>query len=139
MTEVKDCETCQYDAVPARDAPCVTCTRIVDGKFLPKPTNYTPRRMSIDDCTPQEWNDAARNAWEAPKDVDPVNRPPHYTAGAIECIEYIEDVLTREEYIGYLRGQVIKYQHRLMTKGNPAQDAGKLAWYADRLRGVLEQ
>lgn len=68
---------------------------------------------------------------------DPVNRPAHYTAGSIECIDYMQDVLTPDEFRGYLRGQVIKYQHRLMAKGNPAQDAAKLAWYANRLAAVL--
>lgn len=68
---------------------------------------------------------------------DPVNHPAHYTGGAIECIDYMQDVLTPEEFRGYLRGQVIKYQHRLMAKGNPAQDAGKLIWYASKLQSVL--
>lgn len=68
---------------------------------------------------------------------DPVNHPAHYTGGAIECIDYMQDVLTPEEFRGYLRGQVIKYQHRLMAKGNPAQDAGKLIWYANKLQSIL--
>jgi len=68
---------------------------------------------------------------------DPVHNPAHYTAGAIECIDYMQDVLTPDEFRGYLRGQVIKYQHRLMAKGNPAQDAAKLVWYANRLAEQL--
>jgi len=35
--------------------------------------------------------------------TDMVNSPPHYGTGVIECIDYIEDFLTKEEYIGYLR------------------------------------
>lgn len=77
-----------------------------------------------------------RNATPTPA-ADPVDHPPHYTAGSIECIDYIADVLTPDEYRGYLRGQIIKYQHRLMAKGNPAQDAAKLAWYANRLAKLL--
>lgn len=65
--------------------------------------------------------------------TDMVNHPPHYTTGAIECIEYIQDVLAEQEYIGYLRGQIIKYQHRLMAKEDPLQDLRKLQWYARRL------
>lgn len=80
-----------------------------------------------------------RNASKAkPAPVaDAVNHPAHYTNGFIECIDYMQDVLTPDEFRGYLRGQVIKYQHRLMAKGNPAQDAAKLAWYANRLVKVL--
>ena len=76
-------------------------------------------------------------AEQAATKADPVNRPAHYTAGSIECIDYIADVLTKEEFRGFLRGQVIKYQHRLTAKGNPAQDAKKLAWYANRLAALL--
>lgn len=68
---------------------------------------------------------------------DPVNHPSHYTSGAIECIVYMEDVLSPEEFRGYLRGQIIKYQHRLMSKSNPGEDAGKLAWYSAKLHNLL--
>lgn len=71
--------------------------------------------------------------------TDMVNSPPHYTAGSIECIDYIEDVLTPEEFRGYLRGTIIKYNHRLMLKSNPPEDTGKLIWYATRLKQFLER
>jgi len=71
------------------------------------------------------------------KTVDMVNKPPHYTSGTIECIDYIEDCLSHEEFVGFLRGQVIKYQHRLMSKDNPIQDLRKLLWYAARLERTL--
>ena len=47
---------------------------------------------------------------------DNVNNPPHYGRGKIECIDYIEDFLTTEEYIGYLRGNIAKYLHRWRYK-----------------------
>jgi hypothetical protein len=47
------------------------------------------------------------------------------------------DVLSNDEFIGYLRGQIIKYNHRLMAKGNSLEDVGKLIWYATRLRDHL--
>jgi hypothetical protein len=70
-------------------------------------------------------------------DIDWVNSPPHYTAGGIECIDYIEDVLTCEEYRGYLRGCMIKYQHRMLVKGSPEINLEKLLWYGERLRGEV--
>jgi hypothetical protein len=70
---------------------------------------------------------------------DAVNRPSHYSFGTIECIEYIKDVLTKEEFIGYLRGNMIKYQHRLRSKVNPAEDAAKMKWYNDRLIKELSE
>lgn len=72
------------------------------------------------------------------KQLDPVNAPAHYVLGGIECIEYMKQVLTPEEYVGYLRGCVIKYQHRLRTKDTPGLNAGKLAWYAARLAAEIE-
>lgn len=70
-------------------------------------------------------------------DVDVVNHPSHYTSGKIECINYIEDALTPEEFRGYLRGCMIKYQHRLMHKGSAKQNAEKMRWYNDKLIGIL--
>lgn len=70
-------------------------------------------------------------------DVDIVNHPSHYTSGKIECIDYIEDALTPEEYRGYLRGCMIKYQHRLMHKGSAKQNAEKMRWYNDKLIDTL--
>jgi hypothetical protein len=74
-----------------------------------------------------------------PKKViaDMINHPPHYTSGKIECIDYMADVLTPTEFTGYLRGQVIKYNHRLMNKNNSLEDIGKLIWYATKLKEHL--
>ena len=49
--------------------------------------------------------------WDLDKGVktheyDVVNKPKHYGSGDIECIDYIEDFLSKEEYIGYLRGNI---------------------------------
>ncbi len=70
--------------------------------------------------------------------VDMVNHPPHYTQGGIETIDFLQAKLTREEFIGYLKGNVLKYGSRLGKKGDIDVDAGKMAWYALKLRDVLE-
>jgi len=41
----------------------------------------------------------------------------HYEQGHIQTIDYIESVLTPEEYRGHLRGCVIKYISRYPLKG----------------------
>lgn len=64
--------------------------------------------------------------------LDKVNSPPHYGQGNIECIEYIEDFLTKEEYIGYLRGNIAKYLHRWRYK-NGIEDLKKAEWYLKEL------
>ena len=68
---------------------------------------------------------------------DMVNSPAHYGSGRIECIEYIEDFLTTEEYIGYLRGNIAKYLHRFRYK-NGLEDLKKAEWYLKRLSEIVE-
>jgi len=63
---------------------------------------------------------------------DNVNKPAHYGQGSIECIEYIKDVLTDEELIGYYRGNVAKYLHRWRYK-NGVEDLKKARWYLEAL------
>jgi antitoxin component YwqK of YwqJK toxin-antitoxin module len=61
-----------------------------------------------------------------------VNNPPHYGQGQIEAIEYIKDFLTKEEFIGYLRGNIAKYLHRWRYK-NGLEDLRKAQWYLNAL------
>ena len=67
---------------------------------------------------------------------DMVNSPAHYGNGSIECIEYIEDFLTTEEFIGYLRGNIAKYLHRFRYK-NGLEDLKKAEWYLNRLSQTM--
>ena len=62
-----------------------------------------------------------------------VDHPPHYNNGNIECIEAIEAMLTPEEYIGYLRGNSLKYLWRFRYKNKPIEDLRKARWYEERL------
>ena len=67
-----------------------------------------------------------------------VNHPQHYTNGKIETIEYIESCLTKEEYRGYIKGNVLKYISREKFK-NGNEDLRKALWYLNRLLMVEEQ
>jgi hypothetical protein len=64
--------------------------------------------------------------------TDVVNNPPHYGQGEIECIDYIRDSMTKEEYEGYLMGNVKKYTHRWRYK-NGVEDLKKARWYLEAL------
>ena len=70
---------------------------------------------------------------------DVVNNPSHYTSGAIECIDAIRESLGKNGFIAFLRGQVTKYNWRLLHKGNPLQDAQKMEFYIKRLIIELEK
>lgn len=63
---------------------------------------------------------------------DAVNNPSHYTTGGIECIDAMQAMLSREEFIGYLRGNIFKYQWRYQHK-NGIEDLKKAQWYQDKL------
>lgn len=65
---------------------------------------------------------------------DPVNHPPHYTAGGIECIDAIQAALTPEEFRGYCKGNALKYVWRERHKGG-AESLAKAQWYLKRMEG----
>lgn len=65
--------------------------------------------------------------------VDMVNHPPHYNHGGIESIDVIRMCLTKKEFKGYLKGQVLKYRERAPYKGNQEQDYAKAKFYYDML------
>lgn len=69
---------------------------------------------------------------------DKVNSPKHYNSGPIECISAIEASLSKEEFIGYLRGNVLKYTWRCRYKGG-AEDIMKAQWYANKLIDKLKE
>jgi hypothetical protein len=68
---------------------------------------------------------------------DMVNKPPHYNAGGIECIKYLEDNLGQEGFAFYCEGNVKKYLHRWRYKGQSpeakVEDLRKAAWYLGKL------
>jgi len=64
--------------------------------------------------------------------VDTVNHPPHYTVGGIETLEVISAKLTKEQYLGYLLGNVMKYVMRHNYKDKPVEDLRKARFYLER-------
>jgi cell division FtsZ-interacting protein ZapD len=59
--------------------------------------------------------------------ADMVNHPPHYTAGGIETIDFIE-----AKKLGYNLGNVVKYITRSDLKGDRLKDLEKAQWYLTR-------
>jgi hypothetical protein len=62
---------------------------------------------------------------------DPVNHPPHYTNGSIECIDAIRAALGHDGFVAYCRGNALKYAWRCKHKGG-SEDLAKAAWYLNR-------
>ena len=70
---------------------------------------------------------------EPVEDSDPVNRPPHYTTGGIECIDAIKASMSTEAFLGFLKGNVQKYMWRYEKKVAPVEDLKKAQWYLSKL------
>ena len=81
--------------------------------------------------TKAEMSALDKNWIEFPSDYvvgsDRVNSPPHYTAGGIETIDFIE-----AKDLNYRLGNVIKYVSRAEKKENPLEDLKKAKWYLER-------
>ncbi len=67
---------------------------------------------------------------------DIVNHPQHYTHGGIETIDYLQAKMTKEQFEGYLLGNILKYVSRYPHK-NGIEDLRKAEWYLNKLLGVL--
>lgn len=60
--------------------------------------------------------------------TDIVNHPPHYKAGGIETIDFIE-----AKKLGYHLGNAVKYISRAGLKtSDPTEDLEKAIWYIRR-------
>lgn len=70
---------------------------------------------------------------------DPVNSPSHYASGDIECIDAIKASMTREAFLGYLKGNIQKYTWRYEKKINPIEDVKKARWYMNKLVDELDK
>ena len=72
--------------------------------------------------------------WQSPtKEVETSpSYPAHYKDPPIQFIDAVKAAMTTEQYLGFLRGNVIKYLWRYENKGGK-QDLEKAEWYLKRL------
>lgn len=71
--------------------------------------------------------------------IKEVHDPDHYTVGGYEAIDVMRAKLTRQEFIGALKFNILKYTMRANYKGHHDQDMRKAAWYATKLVEVLDE
>lgn len=92
----------------------------------------------LDPSNSQKYNNVTYKINGAIDTNDPVNHPSHYTQGNIECIDAMQNIMTKESFAGYLRGNAFKYIWRCEDKNNPVEDIDKAIWYLTKLRSVYE-
>lgn len=90
-------------------------------------TNALFEEVPIDEMTKPNINDI----------LDNVEHPSHYCRGGIECIDAIEASLGKDEFTGFLRGNIIKYVWRYKDK-NGLEDLKKAQWYLNKLIEVVK-
>lgn len=64
--------------------------------------------------------------------MDPINSPKHYKMHKMETIDNIQNSMTHDEFVGYLKGNIKKYLDRYGDK-NGIEDLGKAEWYLKKL------
>jgi len=90
------------------------------------------RRMQAQLATADAWKGVDAQAEYDALHGDPVNHPPHYKQGDIECIDAIQSALTPEEFRGYCKGNALKYIWRERHKGQD-ESLKKAIWYLERI------
>ncbi len=80
---------------------------------------------------PQDWEKLRRMDDAMVKPYEFVNKPKHYYYFGLQAIDIIEKSLSWEEFIGFLKGNSLKYRLRLGSKPNQPiyQDLKKAKWY----------
>lgn len=73
------------------------------------------------------------------KKTDDAINPSHYKVkGLPEAYEIINHLMHREQLEGFYWGNIIKYAYRYGRKGDKAETAGKIKWYAQKLKELGE-
>ena len=65
------------------------------------------------------------------------NNKHHQLWEGTQSLDIMKKVLTDEEYKGFLKGNILKYQLRLGKKDDPAKEVQKINDYAKELNKLL--
>lgn len=72
------------------------------------------------------------------KTDEAVNQKHYHVEGIPEAIYLMTHLMNKEQLEGFIWGNIVKYAYRYGRKGDKAETAGKIAWYAKRLEEVLK-
>lgn len=73
-----------------------------------------------------------------PYSIPSVEHPSHYESGSIACWDAIQASMTKEAFLGYLKGNVMKYLWRYEKKVAPKEDLEKAKVYLEKLIKELQ-
>lgn len=136
MKTDESCSTCKNKEKLPLDCPCNLCA--YNEQYVPD-TNMTywePRDITI-----KMKNFTQKEAKEYEKSLDklykPLNYDEHYADTAHQPIEVMQANMTRDEFVGFLKGNIIKYICRLGKKDEPEKEAAKIRRYAEWLEQAV--
>lgn len=69
---------------------------------------------------------------------DCMNSPDYYQVSTEQPIQIMREIMSQDEFIGFLWGNIIKYSMRLKRKDNPVSEAKKIKQYATWLVNVYD-
>lgn len=106
------------------------------------------KRDNLEETECYWLRDEYGHTWYAPREIMlPVNadsevdhccaNEEHHYKGKVQPIELMQAQMTKEAFIGFLRGNIIKYAARLGKKDAPEKEAKKIQTYANWLMKVL--
>lgn len=109
-------------------------TYTVDGEYYAR--NHDPASALTvvkDESTIERMEDALS------KKVEDAVNPAHYKVeGLPEAYDIMTHLMNREQLEGFLWGNILKYAYRDGRKGDKAETAGKIKWYAQKLKELGE-
>lgn len=128
ITKISQSETEKYPIEVKWDKTNEVSTFTKDGYVLDCHTDNAPQLTVVD-----------RRMDALDKKTDDAINPSHYKVkGLPEAHEIMNHLMHREQLEGFYWGNIIKYAYRYDRKGDKAETAGKIAWYATKLKELEE-
>lgn len=102
--------------------------------------NYLPKDTVLNDAVDEALKEVSKNEDKLNKVKNPNST--HYEIwNGFEAIDIIKNTLSKDEYIGYLKGNILKYQLRVGKKTTDyegiSKDLEKLKDYQNELNEIL--
>lgn len=102
--------------------------------------NYLPKDTALNDAVDEALKEVSENE-DKPNKVKNPNATHYEIWNGFEAIDIIKNTLSKDEYIGYLKGNILKYQLRVGKKTTDhegiSKDLEKLKDYQNELNEIL--
>lgn len=98
--------------------------------------NYLPKDTALNDAVDEALKEVSENE-DKPNKVKNINATHYELWNGFEAIDIIKNILSKDEYIGYLKGNILKYQLRVGKKDNVEKEKEKIKDYQNELNEIL--